>query len=474
MFDAHLTFIARTRPRALAVLTPRRRVTYAEFDADIDRYAAGLRDLGVTPERGIASVATPSTYRRLVLTMALARLGVTSTAGTDMRADMRITERGGGDEASVIRMTADWISRIEAATPVPVASAPRDLDGVARIYLSSGTTRAPRRVPSTWRRMEAGSLNAITAYAGGKQGLWVLSTSIESGLGYNMAALAWTVGAAVAADFTPADIPYLMERHPEGMIGMTPMVLRDLLRRLPAGFEPQHGWRLLVTGGQLPPAYARDARQRITSDIHTIYGSSEAGRAMVGPGRLVETYPGAVGYVVPGATVEVVDADGAPVPDGEVGEIRVKGERNAGTYLGDDDASAHAFRGEWFYTGDLGRRMADGLFIIEGRVDDRLNIAGFKMMPNVLENALVEHPQVLDAAAFAVPGPEGLDQCWIAVVVEGEVTRESLMERLRQARTPKVPIRFAWAEEIPRNEMGKVDRKALRTQTQAALEKNAI
>ena len=83
MFDANLAFIARTHPRALAVLTPRQRVTYAEFDADIDRYAAGLRELGLHPGRGIVAVATQSTYRRLVLLVALARLGVASTAGGD-------------------------------------------------------------------------------------------------------------------------------------------------------------------------------------------------------------------------------------------------------------------------------------------------------------------------------------------------------------------------------------------------------
>ena len=217
-----------------------------------------------------------------------------------------------------------------------------------------------------------------------------------------------------------------------------------------------------------------DARQRLTPDVHIIYGSTEAGRATVGPARDVETHPGAVGYVVPGATVEVVDAHGVAVPDGEVGEIRIRGDRNAGRYLDDAQASANSFRDGWFYPGDLGRRLPGGLFVIEGRVDERLNIAGFKMMPAVLENALLEHPQVHEAAAFAVPGPEGLDQCWIAVVVEGEVSRESLLERLRAARLAKIPIRFAWAEEIPRTEAGKIDRKALRAQTQAALEKNSI
>lgn len=474
MFDANLAFIARTRPRALAVLTSRRRATYAEFNADIDRYAAGLRDLGVGPERGVVSIATAAPYRRMVLLVALARLGVATTAGSDARADLRITDRAGGEEPGLLRLSADWLQAVEASVPNPVDSAPRDPDAIARVTLTSGSTRTPHRVGMTWRRIETGSLNALTAYAGGKLGVYVLRTSIESSLGFNMAALAWSTGAAVACDYASADIPHVMERHPEGMIGLNPLMLRELMRRLPPGFEIKPGWRLLVTGGVLPPAYAREARQRITPDIHVIYGSTEAGRATVGPARDVEAHPGAVGYAVPGATVEVVGPDGTPMPDGEVGEIRIHGERNAGRYLDDPDASAKIFRDGWFYPGDLGRRLPSGLFIIEGRTDERLNIAGFKLMPAVLENALLEHPQVLESAAFAVPGPEGIDQCWVAVVVEGEVSRESLLERIGQAGLPKVPVRFAWAEEIPRTEAGKVDRKALRAQTQAALEKNSI
>ena len=474
MFDAHLAFIARTHPRALAVLTPRRRVTYAEFDADIDRYATGLRELGVTPDRGIVAVASATTYRRLILLVALARLGVATTAAGDTRADLRITDRAGGQEPGVLRLGAAWLETVEAAQPIPVASAPRDPDAIARVTLTSGTTRLPHRVPISWRQIEAGALNALTAYASGKLGVWLLQTTIDSSLGFNMAALAWSLGATVAADFGSVDLPHVMERNPEGLIGLNPLMLRELIRRLPAGFEPKPGWRIMVTGGVLPPAYARDARQRLTPDIHIIYGSTEAGRATVGPARDVETHPGAVGYAVPGATVEVVDADSVVVPDGEVGEIRIHGERNAGRYLDDADASAKSFRDGWFYPGDLGRRLPGGLFVIDGRVDERLNIAGFKMMPAVLENALLEHPQVHEAAAFAVPGPEGLDQCWVAVVVDGKVSRESLLERLQTARLPNVPIRFAWAEEIPRTEAGKIDRKALRAQTQAALEKNAL
>jgi len=471
MFDANLAFHARVRPRALALVSARRRVTYAEFDADVDRYAAGLRELGVGPERGVVGAASTSGYRRIVMLLALARLGVASSTPADTQADLRITDRPGGDEPRVLRLTADWIARVEAATPVPVPSAPRDPEGLARVLLSSD--RTPRRIPLSWRRMEAGGLSALTAYAAGKLGIWSIRTGIDSSLGFSMATLAWSLGAAVAVDYGSADLPHLMERHPEGLMGLNPRMLRELLRNLPAGFELKPGWRILVTGGLLPPAYAREARQRLTPDLHVVYGSAEAGQAMVGPaGR--EAHAGAVGYAAPGVTVEIVDAEGRPTPDGETGEIRIRGEHSAGRYLGDEPATAQAFRDGWFYPGDLGRRLPGGLYVIDGRVDERLNFAGLKLMPNQLENALLEHPQVYDAAAFSVPGPEGFDQCWAAVVVEGEVSRESLLERTRQAGLSKLPIRFAWAEEIPRTEAGKIDRKALRAQTQAALEKNSI
>jgi acyl-coenzyme A synthetase/AMP-(fatty) acid ligase len=301
--------------------------------------------------------------------------------------------------------------------------------------------------------------------------VWNIATGIDSSLGMNMSVLAWSLGAAVAVDHGAGDTADLMERHPSGLLGVTPIMLSHLMRRLPTGFEPKPDWRVVVTGGLLPPAYAREARRRLTPDVHVIYGSTEAGRTAVGPAHLIESQAGAVGFVVPGVTVEIVDPDGRPLPADVTGEVRIRGERNSGRYLDDAEASGRAFRGGWFYPGDLGRLSADGLLVIEGRVNEHLRLGETKMSPHVFENALLEHERVRDAAAFTVPGPDGFEQCWVAVVVEGDVTRDALLERLRAAGVPTLPIRFAWAEEIPRNAMGKVDRTALRTLTEAALTK---
>lgn len=471
MYDAYIAYHARSRPRALALVTPQRRATYAELNADINRYATGFLGLGITPDRGVVSIDSGQTYRRQVMLLALARLGVTSGVTRDACADLRISDRPGEAGPGVMRLARDWIARIEAAPATDIASAPRDPAGIARVLLSSGATEVPRRVPISWERMDASSLNAITAYASGRLGLWVLRTGIDSGLGNSLSVLAWTVGAAVAFEFQTPGIPMLMERNPTGLLGLTPIQLKDLLGVLPPGFELKPGWRLIVTGAALTPVIAREARLRITPDIQINYGTTEAGGATVGPADRLETIPGFAGWPVPGAEVQVVDPEGRPVPDGEQGEIRVRSNRVMGPYLDDPEASAAVFRDGFFHPGDLGRRLPDGAIVIDGRIDDRMNIGGIKVLPNVLEHALMEHPGVRDAAAFALPDAQGADECWMAVSPVGDVTRESLMRHLGRSGILLPTVRFAWSETIPRNEMGRIDRAALRAQTLAALKK---
>ena len=469
MYDAYVAYHARARPRALALITPQKRATYAEFDADVNRYAAGLMSLGVSPARGIVSVDVAQSYRRHVLLMALARLGVGAGITRDPRSDLRISDRPGESGGAMLRLSRDWIARVESAAPHEVPSAVRDPDGVARVLLSSGTTKLARRVPMSWRRMEASSLNAISAYASGRLGVWAIRSGIDSGLGNSLSVLCWTVGAALAADHAPAAVPGLLERHPVGLLGLTPVQLRELLTLLPAGFELKPRWRIVVTGAAMPPALAREARMRVTPDIQINYATTEAGRAAVGPAERLDTTPGSVGWPVPGAVVEVVGADGQRAPDGEQGEVRIRSDRVMGPYIDDPEASAAVFRDGWFYPGDLGRRLPDGSLVIDGRTDERMNFGGVKVLPNLLENALMEHPEVRDAAAFSAPDAEGVEHCWMAVTPAGEVTRDSLMQHLRRSGIQLPAIRFAWSEAIPRNEMGKIDRNALRTQTVVAL-----
>ncbi|MBX3483931.1 class I adenylate-forming enzyme family protein [Phenylobacterium sp.] len=470
MFDSYIAYHAKTRPRALALVTPRRRATYAELDADIDRFAGGLQALGIGPGRGIVAVDATSTYHHHLLILALARLGVASTPREDAGADLVLTQREPrGDGRQAVRLDAAWTARTEAAPPTPVPTAPRDPDSIARVMLSSGTTSTPKRIPLTWRRVAANGLNGLSVYGADRLGPWIIRTGVDSGIGYMMASLAWTAGAGVAADFGAADIPGLMERHHPGVLGLTPIQLRDLLGNLPRGFELKSGWRIVVGGGVLPASVAREARMRLSPDIAIVYGSTESGRATAGPAARLDRDAGFAGWALPGVEIDIVGPDGATLPDGEAGELRIRSDRLAEGYLGDAAASAQVFRDGWYYSGDLARRLPDGAYVIDGRIDERMNIGGVKVMPNLLEDAALACPGVHDAAAFALPDRRGQDELWIAVVALQEITRETLMTYLAKCPQRLPAVRIAWSEAIPRNAMGKIERTVLREQVQAAL-----
>jgi acyl-CoA synthetase (AMP-forming)/AMP-acid ligase II len=469
---AYLAYHARVRPRALALILPGRRITYAELDADVNRYARGLRDLGVGPDSGLVAVEASNAYRRYVMTLALERLAVAGTPWADPRPDLRLSPRPrAGATVRRIVLSAQWTAAIEAAEPEPVTPAPRDPEAIGRVQLTSGSTGRPRRIGRSWRVLDGRAAEAVALFGLDRPGPWIIRTGLESGLGQALAGGAWTVGAPVAADLRSREIAELMETEAHGLLGLTPLQLRELLAALPRDYPGAPTYRVLTAGGMLAPATARHARLRLSPDVTIVYGASESGRVTVGPASRLETDPGFVGWPAPGATVDVVDEAGQPVAPGEVGEVRVAGPASASAYLDDPEASASRFRDGFVYTNDLGRFLPDGALVLEGRADDRLNIGGVKVWPAPIEAAALEHPAIRDAACFAIPSGQGVDEIWLALVADEEISRAEMGEHLRE-RGVKLPVmRFAWSHTIPRGETGKVDRAALREQTMAALKR---
>lgn len=473
MFDGFIRDNAAWTPRATAVVTNERRYSYAALDADVDRLGAAFAELGVGPASGVVAVGLTSPYLQLVALAAVARLGACGAPGSDPGADMRITDRPGDHEGPRQHvLTPDRLDEILATTPTRLPQLELDLDALGQVLLSSGTTRSPRRIGLTWRRLEIGNYANLRSYAAGRAGTWIPFTGLDSMLGFSMAIAAWSVGGAVGWGLRIGDVPLVMEQLPPGVIGLTPRQLRELLSVLPPGFQPQPNWRVCAAGSLLPLPLARDARLRLTPDVWIIYGSTEASLLGVGPAADLDENPGLVGRTPAGAILEVVDDTGQPLPDGEVGEFRVTGERMSLGYLGDPVGTAERFRDGWFYTRDLGRRLPDGRLILEGRADERLNLGGRKLMPQVVEQAAFDCPGVLDCAAFTAPDAQGAERCWLAVVAAPDFEQARLAHHLA-ARGTLPTVHLAWIDAIPRNAMGKIERSVLRDGLLATLAKGA-
>lgn len=473
MFDAHVASKARQTPRAPAILTPAGPVGYAALDADVNRLAAGFADLGLAPDVGVVSVRIGDTYLRLASLLALARLGIASSPAADQRPDARLSDAADPSPGPpLIHLTRERLSAILGAEARPPPPRDIDPDATARVVLSSGTTGVPKRIAFSFRRIDAVLRSALTTYAAGGFQAWIPWTGVDSAMGLSTAIAAWGTGGVCAQGFEPDALPRWLETLPATFLAMTPIQLRALLVALPPGFRPRPDLRIVVAGSLLPTAVAQEARLRLTPDVQVVYGATETSLIAYGHAARLEQAPGAVGFPAPGARLRLVAEDGAPALPGETGLLLAAGERCATGYEGDPAGTAERFQGGWFVTGDLARFTPDGLLVLEGRADDRLNLGGRKFMPAEMEHAALACPGVLDAACFAVPGPLGMDQPWLAVVAAPGLDRETLGAHL--AAYPGMPVpSFAWTAEIPRNDMGKVDRARLRAAVRSALASGA-
>jgi long-chain acyl-CoA synthetase len=153
------------------------------------------------------------------------------------------------------------------------------------------------------------------------------------------------------------------------------------------------------------------------------------------------------------------------VPDGQLGEILIKGPNVMKGYFNDPEATAAAIRDGWFHSGDVGYRDADGYFFIVDRVKDMINVSGFKVFPREVEEVLFRHPAVKEAAVVGIADAvRGEAVKAFVVLQEGvTVTAEALQALCRSAlASVKVPEHVEFIAALPKNPTGKILKKELR------------
>jgi fatty-acyl-CoA synthase len=165
--------------------------------------------------------------------------------------------------------------------------------------------------------------------------------------------------------------------------------------------------------------------------------------------------------------VRVVDNDGRELPAGEAGEILVKGPNVMFEYWGNEAATAAALRNGWYHSGDIGYRDENGYYFIQDRKKNMIKSGGENIYPAEVERVLHNHPDIMEVAVIGVP-----DEKWqeipVAVVVpvkEANLTEETLRAFMEgQLARFKIPHRFIFTNELPKNAMGKIQHFRLREQ----------
>jgi acyl-CoA synthetase (AMP-forming)/AMP-acid ligase II/aryl carrier-like protein len=212
----------------------------------------------------------------------------------------------------------------------------------------------------------------------------------------------------------------------------------------------------------LPPDIAHRLESLLGVPVIQAYGMSEAGLVATNPLPPGIRRDGSVGRPA-GPDVQIQNDAGAPLPAHETGEVVLRGAGIIRAYENDPEANRAAFRDGWFRTGDLGHFDDDGYLYLTGRVKELMNRGGMKVSPFEVDAALLRHPDVVEAAAFAVAHPTLGEDVAAAVVarsssVTSQQLRDFLLDRLAAY---KVPSHILLVAALPRNPLGKVRRHDL-------------
>jgi benzoate-CoA ligase family protein len=395
--------------------------------------------------------------------------------------------------AVVDRGVAPPVPHLLAADPGvnPFLDGPDELDTVrthrddAAIWLfSGGTTGRPKAAVQS----HASFANTTELYAKRAMGyredditLSVPKLYFGYATGSNLF-FPFSVGASAALYTEPPTAEVLFSqiaRHRPTILINTPKMVAQMVNHPDAARQDLSCLRFATSAGEaLPPSLYQRWKDTFGVELYDGLGTAEMWHCFVSnqPGGV---RPGSLGKAVAGFDVRVRDDEGRDVPDGEVGRLWVRGNSRALWYWQDMARSADAFRGEWFASQDMVRRDEDGFFYYVGRGDDALKVGGKWVLPAEVEDCLLAHPAVSEAAVVGVPDATGLVKPVAFVVTVGTAptgeSGEGLEDELKRHCLDRLdpykhPRRVFTLPDMPRTHLGKVDRGILKRLALAAAE----
>jgi len=239
------------------------------------------------------------------------------------------------------------------------------------------------------------------------------------------------------------------------------------LKQPESPYDRRHRLKFMLVGG-FPPHLHRQFEERFNVRVREAYGMTEIGTGMIVPLEDDHmTGSGSVGKPPDFRATRIVDRDGNPVKQGEIGELLIKGPGIFKGYYNKPEATAKAFAGDWFRTGDLFRQDENGYFYIVGRIKDMIRRTGDNISASEVENVLTSHPKILNAAVVPVPDESRGEEVKAYILPAPGETPASIppaeIIAYCQSRIAefKVPRYIEYVDEFPRTGSGKIQKHLL-------------
>jgi len=342
-----------------------------------------------------------------------------------------------------------------------------DPDDTAVILYTSGTTGRPKGVMLSHRNLVSNGLSGRGSEYEQRNPdtqLAVLPLAHAFGIvALNVIYLSG-VSAVMHPRFDTTAVLSAIERHRIAAFAGVPAMFVALLYAPNAEQYDTSSLKFCVSGSApLPVNILEGFEQKFGCTIREGYGLSEGSAVLTGHGVDMVRKAGSVGKPSTGVEVQIVDEDDTPLPTGEIGEVIARGPNIMKGYYNMPEETKEALRNGWLHTGDMGRFDEDGYLYIVERKKDLIIRGGFNIYPRDIEEVLTAHPSVIEAAVVGVPsermGEEVKAYVVVRVPVEAEILMAYCREKLANYKTPST-IEFVNA--LPRNAIGKIDKKELR------------
>ncbi len=263
----------------------------------------------------------------------------------------------------------------------------------------------------------------------------------------------------------PANLRKAFEKFPISKFTAVNTLFQGLVNEPWFREHPPRFLDLSISGGSaLQTSVGENWRNVVGSPILEGYGLSETSPVLaVNPPR-GENRPGTVGVPVPGTDIRIVDEQDRPVPVGQAGELIARGPQVFSGYWNMPEETQRVLRDGWFHTGDIAVMDERGYIRIVDRKKDMIDVSGFNVYPNEVEDCIAAHPDVLEVAVVGVPLPTGGERVRAYVVPRRpDLTAEEIIQHCRSRITNyKVPKEVVFCQELPKSPIGKILRRQLR------------